>query len=224
MSAVETLFERAALRWDDYEGLEESTLLRLAILRDLMREIHAERSRCLAEGKKADAQAFRDREKAIEDLRKVSPLSGKLPDCLARSSQAKARTRLLPEALFGFLAREKLERYDRAWEATLAAEAAALGWCFWALEAWVDIQQVEKWQEALTGQLIPHGVILFAENSETQAPSDVESGGPVLWHGRWYIVLKSQFRTPHFNVERLPGVSKDPELPQWRMLFSPKRR
>lgn len=225
--SVDSLIERAGLRWDDCEGLEEATLIRLAILRDLLRDLHGERSKCLADGKKDLAQSFRGSEKQVEDLRTASPLAGKLNDTLANSAKAKRRTRLLPEALFGFIPRDKLERFDRTWEATLAAEAASLGWCFWSLDAWIDIREAERFQEDLASHLNPHGVILFAESAQEQAPSQTaldQPAGPVLWHGRWYVVLKPMYLTPEFHIERLAGVSKNPGVPSWRLLFSPKRR
>ena len=228
----EQIIERLADKWNDCAGLEETTLIRLAILRDLLHELHAEKSRCLALGMKAEAAGFRKWEDQIEDLRIAAPLDGPLMELLANSKKLKHRTRLLPDSLFGFIAREKLERYDRTWESTIAAEASSLGWCFWVLDAWVDMSAVSPFQTGLSDALIPHGVVLFAESAPPpplkpgqSSDSPVETAGnPNLWRGNWFLVLKARYRTPTFNVDRLPGVSQEPAPPQWRLLFSPKKR
>src|SRR4051812_38823611 len=46
--AAEEIIQRFTARWNDSETLEEANLLRLAILRDLMREFHRERSSLLS--------------------------------------------------------------------------------------------------------------------------------------------------------------------------------
>jgi hypothetical protein len=227
----EQIIDRVAEKWNDCAGLEETTLIRLAILRDLMTELHAEKSRCLALGMKAEAQSFRKWEGQIEDLRIAAPLEGPIQELLANSKKLRHRTRLLPDSLFSFVAKEKLDRYDRVWESTIAAEASSLGWCFWVLDAWVDMSTVAPFQSGLSDALIPHGVVLFAESApepirkpgQTDLPSDT-AGNPNLWHGNWFVVLKPRYRTPGFNVEKLPGISQEPVPAQWKLLFSPKKR
>jgi hypothetical protein len=217
------LVESVIERWKACGGLEETTLLRLSILRDLTRRMHAEKSRCMAYGRKTLVSDFREWEQKIEALRSAASLDMTLEEAIERADKLRHRTRLLPEGLFTFVDREKLERYDRAWEATLAAEAAALGWCFWRLTAWVRIDSVEHWQSQLVDRLIPHGVILFAESSERplqageHAPSDA-------WLGAWILVLKPQYRTPDFRIAQIQGGVPGPRSPEWRLLYSPKRR
>ncbi len=129
------LIEQVIERWKVCGNLEETTLLRLSILRDVTRRMHAEKSRCMAYGRKALIEDFREWEEKIEKLRGAAKLDMSLEEAIETSGKIRHRTRLIPESLFNFIDREKLERYDRAWEAVLAAEAATLSWCFWNLTA-----------------------------------------------------------------------------------------
>jgi hypothetical protein len=227
------IFAQAAEHWRHCEGLEEATLLRLAILRDLIRELHAQKSRNLASGKKLEAQGLKVWELRVEDLRGSSKLEGDLMELLSDpAKKPKTRTRLLPEALFTNFSREKLERYDRQWEASLAAEAAQMGWHFWILDAWIDISGVEDWNQKLTEKLWPHGIILFSESAATQGFSSVAIGtgddAVNFWHGRWIVLMHPRFRAP----DELLGASSNlvsrtpvpPTLPKWKLLFSPRKR
>ncbi len=217
------LVEGSIERWKVCGNLEETTLLRLSILRDLMRKMHAEKSRCMAYGRHTLVQDFNLWEKKIEWLRSAADLSMGLEDAIERADTVRKRTRLIPEALFTFIPREKLERYDRSWEAAIAAEASSLGWCFWQLTAWVRIEAVETWQEQLVDRLIPHGVILFAESSEREP--DPKGFSPAdSWLGSWHVVLKPQYRTPDFRISQIEGTSPGAKEPEWRILYSPKKR
>lgn len=220
--SLKPILEPAADRWHDSEGLEESTLLRLAVLRDLVRQIHSAKSKALARGAKDEAETYRYWERRIEELRSSAALSGSLDEVLRSTQPIRKRTRLLPDSLFSFIEKEKLERYDRSWEAILAAEAISLGWRFWALDAWVKIPQAEEFHKALGTQLIPHGVLLFAESAEDGAVTET------AWHGRWVVILKPRFLTPDFRVSELPGlvsgVTQDTPSANWKLLFSPKKR
>lgn len=221
----EAIISHGVERWNHCDGLEEATIIRLAILRDLTREMHAEKSRYLALGKKTEAQGFKGIEKAMDELRGAGPLEGDLRGLLSGEIKPRKRTRLLPESLFSFIPKDKFERHDRIWESAIAAEAASLGWCFWRLEAWVSIAQVEDWQRALSSELMPHGVILFAESGSQSVEGGVPSDALAdLWQGCWVIVLKSRYRTPDFHVNQLPGSSQIPRPPEWKLLFSPRVR
>jgi hypothetical protein len=231
------IVQKSVPRWEDCEGLEESTLIRISILRDLLTDLHTEKSSLLSRGKRDEANAFREWEQKIEILRTASPLPLGLNDLLKDPTQARKRTRLIPDALYSFVPREKLERYDRTWEATLSAEGAALGWCFWAVDFWVKIDKIDQIHLALSYQLTPHGVILFSEtasgalenvsqsavfdSSKSEADTRMNEG---LWKSRWFVLLKPRYRTPDFQLDALPGVSELPDAPQWRLLFSPKKR
>jgi hypothetical protein len=208
-------------RWQDSAGLEETTLLRLALLRDLIRRLHAEKSACMARGQKAESQAFGETEKRLTELRGAATLDAPLDELLLRTSPIRRRTRLLPEALHSFIPKDRFDRYDRQWETAIAAEALSQGWRFWMLDAWVRIADAEEWHHQLGEHLHPHGLILFAES----APDALAAHAPPdLWHGQWHIVLKPRFLTPDFRVQELSGTSDQPQPPRWRLLYSPPHR
>jgi hypothetical protein len=219
MTTPQEIISRQLARWDDAEGLPETTLLRLAMLRDLVRALHSEKSVCLATGKRAESQQFGSLEKKLGELRGAFSLSGRFNELIEAPSLRK-RTRLLPEALFAAIPREKFDRYDRQWESVIAAEAIALGWRFWELDAWVSVREAESWHRQLGEQLIPHGIILFAESISD--PPDVVRVPAEVWHGRWTTVLQPSYATPDFRVRSLPGTSLEPAEPRWRMVFSPR--
>jgi hypothetical protein len=230
--SISELIAQASEHWRHCEGLEEATLLRLAILRDLMRQLHAEKSRSLAQGSKTEAQSLKVWELRIEDLRGSLRLEGELMELLSDpAKKPKTRKRLLPEALFTTLAREKLERYDRQWEASLAAEAAQMGWQFWILDAWIDISSVEDWNQKLNEKLWPHGVVLFADNASDTGGSisTGEGEGAVnFWHGRWFVLMHPRFRAPDellgSSSHLVPRTPVPPSLPRWKLLFSLRPR
>lgn len=222
------VLERCVEKWRQVEGLPECTILRLSILREFWNAIHSEKSNCLARGRKPETRLLKQWEHAIEQLRSCSPLEGDLLDLIAGSNTAKKRTRLIPESLFSAIEREKLERYDRAWEAAIASEACSLKWSFWSLQAWVELILVEEWSQRLNEQVWPHGVTLFVETD--QAPP---SGS--LWKGRWILVLSQRFKNLSdlaFDFSRWPGSPADnppqgrahPPIqpPRWKLLFTPK--
>jgi hypothetical protein len=219
-------------KWRHCEGHPESTLLRLSILRDITRSLHAQKSRCLSTGRRDLATALRTWEDRLHELRNTSRLEGDLTQLVSGAAEIRKRTRLLPEALYSAIEREKLERYDRQWEAAIAAEASTLGWRFWSLEAWVEITLVEEWNQRLTEQLWPSGIVLFVESSPTQGPSGQSVGGMgmefPLWHGRWICIVHPRFKSPSeiaSNLAQWPGSPPETPSPaQWKLLFSPKVR
>src|SRR4051794_23570593 len=77
-NSPEDLIARSSDRWKHCEGTEEITLLRLAMLRELIQVFHAEKSRCLATGKKDEAQQIRNWEARIHHLRDTSSLQDDL--------------------------------------------------------------------------------------------------------------------------------------------------
>lgn len=217
--SAQDLIARSAERWCEYEGLEESTLLRLAILRDLIRLLHAEKSRCLARAMKEEAKTLTLWERQIERVRGMTRLTGQLDDVFQGKIKASKHVRPLPEALFAHIEKEKFERYDRLWEAALAAEAAARSWNFWALEAWVKIAEAADWHKALEALLLPRGIVLFAEMAEPSA--NAEPSPPDLWHGRWILVLHPNLSEKDFPLHSLPGLSETPAPPAWKPIYPP---
>ncbi len=217
-TVTETILQSAE-RWKNTTGTEESTLLRLVILRDLARKLHSERSQRLASGKKDLLSVLKSWEIKAEELRKCSPLEGDLQDLLEGKTILQKRTRLLPDTFFTHLEREKIERYDRQWEYAIAAEACIIRWRFWALEAWIQISEIEAWNHKLEDILWPNGVTLFTENTSQSIQGE-------LWQGRWVLVLHSKYRSPEdlsLGLSRWAGSPEKPPSPiKWKMLFSPK--
>jgi hypothetical protein len=218
-------------KWRHTEGLAERVLLRLAILRDITLALHAQKSRCLASGRRDLAQGLRHWEERLHELRNSPKLEGDLRELLTGTEPLKKRTRLLPEALYTAIERGKLERYDRVWEASLAAEAVTQRWQFWALEAWVEITLVEDWNRSLCDQLWPSGIVLFVESApslpRTPRPAQTSSE-PLLWQGRWIAVVDTRIKNPLEVTSNLPGwpgsPSSPPSPPLWKLLFSPGSR
>jgi hypothetical protein len=224
-AAAQDALVRAESRWHDCTG-PDAPLLKLATLRELVRGLHIERSRCLATGRKEETLAIKFWESRAEELRNSSSLDGGLKELLAGAPPARKRTRLLPEALLASLDKSRFERYDRQWEAALAAEACTLGWRFWALDAWVEVSQAEEWNARLQELSWPYAVVLFAEpapGSERATDSDAP-----LWRGRWTLVVHPRFNSASelsLDLPRWPGSPPSaPQPPQWKLLFSPKGR
>jgi len=213
-SSVSALIGKAAEKWRSCEELPDHELLRLVVLRDLVHELHAQKSRFLSQGKRDDALSIREIETRIETLRTSKPLSGDLNELLFQPMQLKKRTRVLPDALFGVIEREKLERYDRQWEAAIASEAFGQGWRLWSLDARIEIPKIDEWNRRLLDSLWPDGIVLY-----------VESGGAPAspaWQGRWMSLLHPQFKAPAdilIDFSKWPGTQS---TPSWRVLFSPR--
>lgn len=209
-------------RWNHCQGLPEEGLLRLALLRELTRKLHTEKSKILALGKKEAVGELKVWEDKIHKIREATRLDGKLSDLLETPRPPGKRTRLLPEALYTTIPRDRFERYDRQWEALIAAEACSQGWSFWAMSAWVQIEQVEEYDTQLRERLWPRALVLFSESSEESSSSTIEG---THWHGRWLILLDAHLRAPqelHTDFSHLPGVR--PQSESWRLLFSPRSR
>jgi hypothetical protein len=238
---LQNVIESQADRWRHCEGQADSTLLRLSILREVMRELHAQKSRCLAKGQRDMAKNLRAWENRLTELRSQPKLEGDLSELVLGKSELRKRTRLLPEALYGAIPREKLERYDRQWESNLAAEACALGWRFWSLEAWVEITLAEEWNRRLNDQIWPSALVLYTESAEStppigkgtaRPPSTAVSTDMAVWRGRWILVADPRFKTPAemstaaaSNMAQWPGSPPEPpSQAQWKLLFSPKMR
>jgi hypothetical protein len=208
--------EAASERWERVEGLPETDLLRLAITRDLMHALHADKSRLLSQGQREQGVFFKGHEKRMDEIRSSSPLTGDLRDILSGTTKLKKRTRLIPEALFSSIAREKLERYDRQWEAALASEACTQGWLFWTFEVRLDIAKIDVWNKRLNDTIWPNGVVLFIES--------VTLENDAIWQGRWTLVLKPIFQRPDEFFPQFAQWEGAKGPVTWKLLFSPKDR
>jgi hypothetical protein len=209
------LIEHSSERWKLYGDKPESHLLRLAILRDLIRLIHAEKSRLLAKGLKHNVNTLEKWETQIELAKNSANLDCSLEDILEAKSELIKQKHAIPDAFFKHIKREKLERHDRAWEYAITAQALSVGWAISQLEAWVPISSAEKWHHALGDFMFPNGIILFAESAAN--PQDQK------WKGRWLLVTPpNKAHTPP-DLNSLPGYCKSPEPPRWTLLFLPNK-
>ena len=102
----QNLLEQYAEKWRLCEGLPESDLLRLVVLRELLQSLHAEKSRLLSSGKRDESTSIRALETRIEELRNAKPLEGNLTALLSANAKFKKRSRLLPSTVFGAVERE----------------------------------------------------------------------------------------------------------------------
>jgi len=217
------LLKNFAEHWNGQEAAPAPTLLRLSILRDLSRDLHALKSQRLADGNSKDLQSLIALENRIDDLRDRAPLNAGLSDLLEGRQTPEKSLRVLPNAVFACIPKEKFTRQDRLWEAALGAEGIAEGWRLWRLSACIRLPMVEKWHARLKEDLWAKGIPLFAE--AVPAEQKPRTGDPSLWFGRWTVLLHPSFKKPfqlQLDFSSWPGhyVGKDLQ-PKWRLLFSP---
>jgi hypothetical protein len=223
---IEEIIQRETTRWSDCDGTPARTLLRLGLLRELTKTLHSEKSRCLASGLKSEVQKLKEWEAKIDLLRETLNVDGSLIDLLKLDgNQSHKKNRLLPEALFQKIDRNKLFRYDRKWEAAIAAEAISLKWPFWSLETWVKIPQIEEWNKTLEEHLWPRGLVLFIESATLQEKENASlQQDALLWRGHWVIILDSHFKSPQdlsLNIKNWPGAPETwPNPPQWKCIYT----
>ena len=200
----EELIHQSLEQWENCAHHDHPTLLRLSLLRDILRKLHSDRSRCLVQGLKLETADIRDCENKIEALKDCSPLEGDLLKILSGEIKCKKKTRLVPEKLWTSIEREKLERYDRHWEFAIASEALSQGWKLWNLETEIPVATIEEENRKIGETLWPTGIVLFAETVSFAANSP-------NWHGRWLVVMH-------------PDTSSDSmsSLGRWKLLFSPR--
>ena len=220
------LLARSARRWSDTAQNPARLLLRVAILRDLGRDLHARKSQSLAESNTSQLQLLETWAERIRILRDRAELDEDLPVLLAEDDlkpHAK-KDRQLPSELYSALPKDKIERRDRAWEAAIAFEACSLGWRFWELDAWIELTSIELWHGTLQNQLWPNGILLYVDIGQPPAPPHAPA-----WHGRWIVVLAPEIQDPQalsnqLGIESWPGSLKNPSPDQalrWKLLFSP---
>ena len=190
-------------QWDASTPLPERELLRLAILRELAGALHARKSASLATGERNVAFDLGLWEQRMEEIRKQGSLDGSIQEALSRTPLGPPRELKFQSEFLTSLDVKKLDRYDRAWEKALAAEALHCGWEFWNLEAGVEITQVQSWHFALSKFYWPQGIVLFVES----LPQEFKGSE---WFGSWLIMLKpgSEKKTP-------PGCVS----PKWKIVF-----
>ena len=170
-------------RWKAVQSQPSGALLRLALLRDYARKLHAERSACMATGNAPRGHQIESLEAKLAWLRTRLDLiqNANEPDLLLQQitpPNSSVKETALPKRLTSLLPAEKLNRYDRAWERALAVEALKAKWCFWSADHLVRLDQAEHFHQELTDLLWPDGLILYVESGGGTTP-------PQHWNGRW---------------------------------------
>lgn len=216
---VRHILQELQEHWGQCADLPEEGLLRLSLLRNAMRRMHAEKSSHLARGERNQVALIKEWEDKVHRLRESPSLHGDLMEQLHGTIAAGRRSRILPEGLYHQISRDRLERYDRQWERLISAEACAMGWRFWSLSGKVAIDSTSESDHALQEGLWPNAVLLFSE------PASTTNGGidGEHWHGRWLMVVQPRFKSAndlHLNLSGIPG-GVDRSW-QWKLLYSPR--
>ena len=179
---LQALVAEFETRWADAGQAKHSLLLRLTLLRELARKLHAGRSSVLAQSG-AEAREIMAPlhllEQKAEALRATDALTGSLSECLDRANPNSPPAPLATPRMGQRLGRGKLDRPDRTWERAIAIEAEAQDFTLEGIEALVPMRQVEAWSNALERELWPVGVVLFTETS----PTTSQANG---WRGCWW--------------------------------------
>ena len=207
--------------WKETEDHPDKYILRLSLMRDLSRLVHAERSMDLAQGKIPQGQTLERMEAQLSAVRGHPDIvtRGTLEETLEAPVSLEATQAKIPTELAALIPRAKLERYDRHWEAFLATEAFRQGWSIWELDATLLVSKAEAFHKHLSQVLWPKGVILYVEMG---ADKNLPAGeGANLWNGRWLLIAHSSLKPEHLEIERSPGVFRETPIssPTWRRLF-----
>ena len=209
--------------WKEISEHPDKSILRLAILRDLSRQLHAERSMHLAQGKIPQGQTLEQIELQLAAIRGREKLlsAQSLEEALSQASGQEAIKTEIPESLAAIIPRSKLERYDRQWEAALATGAFQRGWAIWELYTTIQVAKAEVFHKHLSQSLWPKGLILFVESGNPS--SNIEEGS---WNGHWFITSISSLNPAHLEIEASPGVRTGGSFsaPTWHPLFPETRR
>ncbi len=181
-------------KWQEVATHHDQRLLRLAILRDLYREVHARISQPSATS--SDTLALKILQPCLEALRD----SRKLPenwDELFRTSTRPPSAPVsepLSDPVLEAFGRERILRYDRKWEAALATEARLAGWSLWTATLELKLTDVGAANDRLISELWPGGICLFCEPAPpTKNHAEPKHG---YWRGRWWIALEPSVTAP----------------------------
>ncbi len=215
----EQIIQEAETKWQDAQGMSQETILKLAILRETIRNLHSEKSWCLASGYPEEAEQYHSYESLIDKLVNETSLKEPLREILDRASKlpdhaegVTVSTRKIPTELLELLPTEKIERYDRYWEKALVCEAAKIKWEFWKLKAHVQVELASNCEQALAQEIGNQGIILFAESSEN---FELREG---IWQGQWLMIIEPGYDCRSIPLASIPGLSLIPNPPQWTLL------
>ncbi len=188
-------FESLKRKWEQVESSNYQSLLRLAITRDLARQVHAGISGSMADSRaaKVEAGSLRDLNTRLDSLRGHRTFNFAFNTLMEDFSALPEETspRKLSARLLAAFGRERLERYDRSWELAIAVDAERAGWAFWHADSAMPLQAVSAWNQGLGDRLFPRGIVLFCEKSPEPATDD-----SLLWGGRWSVVTDPEIAHP----------------------------
>jgi hypothetical protein len=203
--------------WKQAERHRQVGLLKLAILREQLHQIHAQKSQKMAVGAPADAHALHQLETKIEAL-KTCNLRGVTWEQIVdpKPIPAPLLHREIPAETLQTLGKDKLDRFDRKWEYQLTAEAISQNWSIWTLDAWVFIATAEESHKELNDIFWPNGLVLFVEG----APRDSHAPLRPRWKGRWFFALSPDVDPQSLDFTKIAGSSLDPEPPVWSLLHA----
>jgi hypothetical protein len=202
-------------RWKKCADHSAVKLLRMAVLRDYARQLHAERSTCMAKGNIPRGHAIEDVEKKLEALRdRPELLAGDetLRELLLLRFQDTEAPNTLPSSFA--IPKDRLERYDRHWERAIALLAADDDWNVFAITATVQLKKVETFHERLSDQVWPDAVILFVEGLAESSTI------PKEWAGKWVGVARPGFAVSLERISKTAGCSKG-VMPSFRQSPDP---
>ncbi len=216
--SLQDILSEALSLWKKCDHLAETTLLRLAILRDLLFRVHAEKSKVLSSENDQPMRELQVLEERIQELRQAQNLNQPLSQLLSeKQSSGSKKMRELPKDLDFEKAKidaKKFQRFDRLWEKALLSEGLEIGWDFWILQASVQMQYAEKWHTDFAKLLFPKGILLFTETNPN-IPFYASEDPHTLWHGRWMVLLKPDFSPSHLELQNLQGLDYLHNPPQW---------
>lgn len=190
-------FESYETLWAETAALPYRGILRLALLRSIHHDLHAQASHFLAIGQKDLTRSLqlwdlRVHELGKYSLRENSFESCRLADFLTYADQLPQIERTLSEKLLIHLDPKKFNRSDRTWEKLIAGEANALGWHYWKMSTQMSIHLVENWNQSFSKMLWPNGIILWIDAAETS--EEIEKSK--IWRGNWLIALSPEISQP----------------------------
>lgn len=173
----------------------------------------------LALGDQKNAFQLQSLEEKVERLAYAPLIEDSLLKILATADAYEENKRPVPEQLYLFFDREKMNRFDRKWEREIAAQACLFGWEFWSLTATIDISQAEAFHFSLVDKLWPNGVVLFVEG--TGEKSVVREDGVRLWKGHWHISVRPGTAVKKISLKGNVGLVDHEDL-NWKYLFKPE--
>ncbi|MEK6704490.1 MAG: hypothetical protein AABZ06_01750 [Bdellovibrionota bacterium] len=209
---MKTKYKDAFLRWKALGRRHDASVLKLAILRNMSRDVHAQKSRDLSSSSPGETSendaVLLELERILDNLRSSTLDSNDLETLLKNTAPPLAE-RTLPKGLLAIIPSEKLLRRDRVWEAAIIAEGLNYHWHIWTLSASIPVAEVENWNNILADILWPGGILLYVESQD-----DGTNGK--TWHGKWITLLAPEIDPLKFQAKLQTFDSKPPV---WELIY-----